>query len=222
MIVFTDGQYTEDDPLVEAQNAAAEGMIIYTVTFSPGANQTDMINIANAGNGRHFHADTRANSTVPFANSADQSPTSFNRVDHAGAANATLKNKKSPRRTGATTIEMALVTPLMFLFMFAGMEFSRANMIRNVIENAAFEGARQGIVPGAEAADCIAAAEHQLDITRINDYSVVVDPPAIDQNTTEVTVTVSIPFSTNALPMSKFIGTNTMTRQVTLQRAINN
>ena len=132
------------------------------------------------------------------------------------------QNKKSHRRTGTTTIEMALVTPLMFLFMFAGMEFSRANMIRNVIENAAFEGARTGIVPGAAAADCIAAAEVQLDITRINDYSVVIDPPTIDQNTTEVTVTVSIPFSTNALPMSRFIGTNTMTRQVTLQRAINN
>ncbi len=131
-------------------------------------------------------------------------------------------HKKVPRRTGTTTVEMALVTPLMFLFMFAGMEFSRANMIRNVIENAAFEGARQGVVPGADAADCVAAAEQQLDIVRINDYTVAVDPLVIDQNTTEVTVTVSIPFSTNALPMSRFIGTDTMTRQVTLQRSVNN
>ena len=131
------------------------------------------------------------------------------------------KNKKQLcRRIGATTVEMALVTPLMFLFMFAGMEFSRANMIRNVIDNAAFEGARQGIVPGAAAADCIAAAEQQLDIVRINDYTVAVNPPTIDQNTTEVTVTVSIPLSTNALPMSRFIGTNTLVRQVTLQREI--
>jgi hypothetical protein len=58
MVVFTDGQYTEADPLPEAQDAAAEGMIIYTVTFSPGANQSDMIEIADAANGRHFHADT--------------------------------------------------------------------------------------------------------------------------------------------------------------------
>ena len=50
----------------------------------------------------------------------------------------------------------------MFLFMFAGMEFSRANMIRNVIENAAFEGARQGVVPGADAADCAPPPSNNL------------------------------------------------------------
>jgi Flp pilus assembly protein TadG len=132
------------------------------------------------------------------------------------------QHRKSIKRTGTTTIEMALVTPLMFLFIFAGMEFSRANMIRNVIDNAAFEGARQGIVPGAEAADCIAAAEEQLDIARINGYTVNVDPSMIDQTTTEVTVSVSIPLATNALPMSRFIGANTLTRQVTLQRALVN
>lgn len=128
------------------------------------------------------------------------------------------KHKNSRRRLGATTLEMALVTPLMFLFVFAGMEFSRANMIRNVLDNAAFEGARRGVVPGAQKADCIAVAEQQLDIVRIKDYTVDVDPKNIDQNTTEVTVTVTIPLSTNALPMSKFIGTNNLTRQVTLQR----
>ena len=57
MIVLTDGQFTEADPSVAAQAAAADGVIIYTVTFSAGANQTDMINIADIGGGNHYHAD---------------------------------------------------------------------------------------------------------------------------------------------------------------------
>ena len=82
MIVFTDGQYTEESPLLEAQAAAAEGMIIYTITFSPGANQTDMIAIANAGNGRHFHADTPGElNGSPFMKSAEPLSTWFSKYN---------------------------------------------------------------------------------------------------------------------------------------------
>ncbi len=57
MIVLTDGQYTEDNPLVAGQAAANAGIVIYTVTFSLGANQSDMQQLATIGNGRHYHAD---------------------------------------------------------------------------------------------------------------------------------------------------------------------
>ena len=57
MIVFTDGQYTEADPAPLASAAAADGITVHTITFSPGANQTDMLAAATAGKGRHFHAD---------------------------------------------------------------------------------------------------------------------------------------------------------------------
>ena len=53
------------------------------------------------------------------------------------------------RRHGALTVEFALVVPLLFFFFFAQFEFSRANMIRNVIKTACYEGARAGVVPGA-------------------------------------------------------------------------
>jgi Ca-activated chloride channel family protein len=57
MIVFTDGQYTEAYPAPLATAAAADGITVNTITFSPGANQTDMQAVATAGKGRHFHAD---------------------------------------------------------------------------------------------------------------------------------------------------------------------
>lgn len=57
MVVLTDGQYTEDDPRVAGQAAADAGIVIYTITFSPGANQADMQHLATIGHGQHYHAD---------------------------------------------------------------------------------------------------------------------------------------------------------------------
>ena len=57
MIVLTDGQYTESDPLIAGQTAANAGIVIYTVTFSAGANQAHMQQLATVGGGRHYHAD---------------------------------------------------------------------------------------------------------------------------------------------------------------------
>ncbi len=56
MIVFTDGHYTGSDPAVDAAAARSEGIVVHTITYSNGANQTDMQNVAVAGGGQHYHA----------------------------------------------------------------------------------------------------------------------------------------------------------------------
>jgi len=126
---------------------------------------------------------------------------------------ATLSN----HRRGATTVEFAVVLPMLILFVFAALEFSRANMLRNTIENAAFEGARIGIVPGASATDVEAAAQNLLDMLRINDSTITVSPTPIDATTTAVTVTVSAPMSiANNYVTPKFFLGNTLTASITL------
>ncbi len=55
------------------------------------------------------------------------------------------------------TVEFAICFPLLLLFFFAAFEFCRANMIRQTADNAAYEGARRAIVPGATAEDARAA-----------------------------------------------------------------
>lgn len=123
-------------------------------------------------------------------------------------------------RLGATAVEMAFVAPAVFLLFFGGLEFSRANTIINVADNAAFEGARIGIVPGASAADCQQAAEEQLDILRVKGYEVEIQPSTITQNTTEIQVTVTVPMAQNALPLSRFVAGKTLMRSVTLNREV--
>src|SRR5690606_21432947 len=66
-----------------------------------------------------------------------------------------------PRR-GAALVEFALTAPLLFFILFASLEFARANMLRNTVEMAAYEGARRGIVPGATAEDVRDAARFPL------------------------------------------------------------
>ncbi len=70
-----------------------------------------------------------------------------------------IMQPRNARRSGASAVEFALCAPLLFLLVFAAWEFSRANMILNTMENAAYEGCRRGIVPGASANDVRASAQ---------------------------------------------------------------
>jgi len=56
MIVFTDGVYTSADPVPAAQAAQAAGIMVHTITVSAGANQSDVVAVANAGGGGSYHA----------------------------------------------------------------------------------------------------------------------------------------------------------------------
>ncbi len=57
MIVMTDGQYNRGRaPWLAAEDAAKQGIEVFTVTFSNQADQQSMILTAEVGNGKHFHA----------------------------------------------------------------------------------------------------------------------------------------------------------------------
>ena len=98
-------------------------------------------------------------------------------------------------RRGAVTVEFAIAAPVLLMFVFASIEFSRVNMIRNTIENAAYEGARRGVLPGATAANCTAVAQDLLDIVRVADSTITVTPLEILADSEEVTVTVEVPMT---------------------------
>ena len=56
-------------------------------------------------------------------------------------------------RRGAAAVEFAMTAGLAFFFFFAALEFCRVSMMRHTVQNALYEGARIGIVPGATASD---------------------------------------------------------------------
>lgn len=121
-------------------------------------------------------------------------------------------------RCGAVAVEFALVAPILFLFIFGIIEFARLNMLRNSLENAAYEGARRGVIPGATAAEAEAEARRILNAVSVSNAQVGVSPAIIVSTTPEITVTVKVPLNGAAWTFYFSSPSNVMTRSITLKR----
>ena len=113
-------------------------------------------------------------------------------------------------RRGAAAVEFALVAIPFFFFMFACIEFGRMNTVRQTVNNAAYEGARKCIVPGATAAEGVAAAQAVLNAVGIRNTSVTVTPTTIVSTTPNVTVRVTAPLAANLWVRPAFLGNTTV------------
>lgn len=120
-------------------------------------------------------------------------------------------------RRGATAVEFAIVAPIFFLLLLVSFEFSRLNVIRHTADNAAYEAARVGMVPGATAQEAIAEANRIMNIVGARGSRVTINPTALTPDTTEVTVTVDVPMDQNGLVTPNFTAGQTMTAQATLR-----
>ncbi|MDX1925534.1 MAG: TadE family protein [Pirellulaceae bacterium] len=102
------------------------------------------------------------------------------------------------RRHGAVLVELALVIPIVLLLVAAFLELSRVAMLKHSADSAAYEGARIGIMPGAQPAAAIQGAKELLLSAKIKNAQVAISPTTIEEETPFVTVKVSIPISTNS------------------------
>ena len=125
---------------------------------------------------------------------------------------------KNQNRKGATAVEFALTLPILFLFLFAGYELSRANMIMHTCEAAAYEGARVGIIPGATPAKIQAAADQVLATVGVQNATISTDPTVIESETETIAVTVQVNFADNTALKPLFMGIGTFVRTCTMQR----
>ena len=121
-------------------------------------------------------------------------------------------------RAGVVTVETAFVLPIIFALFMAAIDFSRANDIRNTLDNACFEAARSGTLTGATEADVKAVAQTTLDILSINNAVITVEPSVIAMDTPQISVTIAVPMSSNLYVGSNFMSGKTMTKSCTLTR----
>ena len=125
--------------------------------------------------------------------------------------------RRRDTRQGATAAEFAIVAPIFFLFIVVSFEFGRLNIIRHTADNAAYEAARHGMVPGATAAEAIARANSILNIVGTRGAQVTIDPTTLGPDTEEVTVAVDIPLAQNGWIAPRFTGSHTMHAESTLK-----
>jgi Flp pilus assembly protein TadG len=121
-------------------------------------------------------------------------------------------------RRGATTVEFAVTAPIVFLFFFAAFEFSRMNMVRHTMDIAAYEGAREGITPGATTAEVTDRVEAMLAPVSVRQATVTVTPETIDATTREITVEVEVPIAPNSWITPRFLGNLRLRATSTLAR----
>lgn len=122
------------------------------------------------------------------------------------------------RRSGAVTVEFALVAPLAFLVTFAGVELARVNMVRNAVTIAALEGARTGSLPGKSASDAQTSANAALGCVGVRSATVTVTPSTITNTTASVTVQVTVPLDQNLWVYPQFFRSRSLTASCTLAR----
>lgn len=129
-----------------------------------------------------------------------------------------MTRRTAVRRTGAVTVEFALVVPLVFLFFWASYEFCRLNMLRHTVDIAAYEGARRAMVPGATAADARQRAEQFLTPAGALRASILVTPETLLPETGQVTVDITLPLDDNAWLTPMFLGGRQVRGTATLLR----
>ncbi len=120
------------------------------------------------------------------------------------------------RRRGAVTVEFAIVSVVFFTLVFGMVEFSRLSIIRHAADNAAYEGARVGIVPGATVAEVEAAAQQMLDVVSVGTSTIVVTPNPLTTAADDVTVSVSVPVAENSWMVPKLSNGLTIQSSTTL------
>lgn len=123
-------------------------------------------------------------------------------------------------RSGAVSVEFAIVASIAFLFVFASVEFARMNVIRHSVANAAYEGARRAIIPNATPADAQNRALQIMQAVRARNTTVTVNPSTFTPTTTRIAVTVSVPANSNGWVAPFFFRNRSMTGTCTMEREV--
>jgi Flp pilus assembly protein TadG len=130
-----------------------------------------------------------------------------------------IRERRRMRR-GAVAVEFSITCSLLMVFVFASFDYSRTNTVLHTIDNAAYEGCRRGIVPGASASDVSTAANSILTAASIQGATITVTPSVILSTTTNITVTIDVPINQNAYVTPMFVKNLRFRASYTLAREV--
>lgn len=121
-------------------------------------------------------------------------------------------------RRGATLVEFALTVPIVFLLFFAAFDFCRLSMLTHTIEQAAYEGARRGCLPGATAGQATQTAQDELARVGVRMSQINIEPPVLVSSTPEVSVIIRVPLEMNGWLTPRVLTNSHIERRCTLTR----
>ncbi len=130
------------------------------------------------------------------------------------------RSRQLEQRRGALAVELSLLLPILFMFLFGCYEIGRANMLLHATESAAYEAARVGIVPGAKPDNIKAAATYVLSSVGIRNFEIEVTPDVITSSTEKVKVEITVPFKSNTTLPQWFLEDPSFQGQCELNREL--
>ncbi len=117
-------------------------------------------------------------------------------------------------RSGATTVEFALVAPVIFAVFLGAIEIANMNFCRNLANDTCYQVARAAIVPGANISNIEAEAQERLEAVGINGANLVTRDIAGDL----VEVEVTIPLDQNSWGIGRFTSGRSIVQRCQLAR----
>lgn len=136
------------------------------------------------------------------------------------------RGRKQERR-GVAAVELAVVSPIFFMLIFAMIEFGSAMLAQQAITNAAREGARIAALPDGTLDRAEIYAKNVLQTAGIDPYAATINitdeegnalDPALAQFGDVIMVQVSLPFSqVSWVPVPKYLG-DTILSSATVMR----
>lgn len=118
-------------------------------------------------------------------------------------------------RCGAAIVEFAIIANLLFVSVFTCIEFARLNMIRNLVQDAAYAAARHAMVPGATSSEAIAQADLVLSSMISDGYTVQVNN--LNEDSEEVSVTINVDLNAVALFAPMFLQDKSIVTTATMR-----
>ncbi len=119
-------------------------------------------------------------------------------------------------RRGAYLVEFTVCASVFFLTIFACLELARFMYVRQALDQTAYEAARAGVIVGASASDVETRAASLLQAYGITYMGLDVTPQTIDENTREITVTITCDFAANSWIATQFVSNQPLVSTVTL------
>jgi Flp pilus assembly protein TadG len=111
-------------------------------------------------------------------------------------------------RKGAATVELAICLPIMVTVILGSIETTNAIFLKERLTSAAYEGARSASSPGQTVSGATTVATAVLTQFKISGGTVTITPTVGTATTagTQVKVSVSAPFSSNAVMQPFIVG----------------
>jgi Flp pilus assembly protein TadG len=106
-----------------------------------------------------------------------------------------LAGHNRTKRRGSAIVEFAVIAPLFVLLIFAMIEFGRMIMVKQILTNAAREGARLAVVSGTTDQNVLDKVSTYMTNAGIGSTTQTVSPSLTSAETGDsITVTVSVPY----------------------------